>query len=173
MKATVRVEDVEGIVDDYPESGLDGSDGGRSTFAVQAHRTHGLTVLGLDDTISISLEHKEYEIYTIAPIMRVGDVSWAPVALNQMFNGGGAVIDAGLAASDDGGEQKVKGGAKGLTGTASVYGIGAVVCYANSRPTEVAVDGDTGVKYDWNEVDGCLVVSLGVTEGVHELRVDF
>jgi len=65
---------------------------------LQAHRTHGLKVLQLGESISIDLGAKEWEVYTVVPIIQEGDVAWTPVALDQMFNGGGAVRAAGLVA---------------------------------------------------------------------------
>ena len=35
------------------------------------------------------MEPKHWEVFTVAPVERVGDVEWTPVALDQMLNGGG------------------------------------------------------------------------------------
>ena len=40
------------------------------------------------------MEPKHWEVFTVAPVERVGDVEWTPVALDQMLNGGGAVREA-------------------------------------------------------------------------------
>ena len=40
------------------------------------------------------MEPKQWEVFTVAPVERVGDVEWTPVALDQMLNGGGAVREA-------------------------------------------------------------------------------
>ena len=92
-------------------------------------------------------------MYTLAPVLRVGSVAWSPIALDQMFNGGGAVIDADLVADyggDDKSEQTEKGkGEKGVgkhsstlsttTGSARVYGCGTLVCYSSVKPSAARV----------------------------------
>ena len=42
-----------------------------------------------------------------------------------------------------------------LTGTATVYGCGVLVCYASRAPTGVGVDG-AGGKFEYQAADGCL-----------------
>lgn len=192
-----------------------------TVFAVQAHRTHGVRLLRVGEAIEITLKPKEWEVYTVAPVLRVGPVSWSPIALDQMFNGGGAVMDAGLldvgrsvgrtfdrsvgggggggaegargagqkeknmereqeeeeeggaAAAAAAGAAKVGGPSTGLTGTARVYGCGVLVCYSSVKPSAVTVDGFVCGKYDWTQADGCLMVWLGTTEGVHEVCAEF
>jgi raffinose synthase len=194
VTAAVRLQDVEGILEDYPDSGKEekkhgagagaaggggeggaGGGGGETLFAVQAHRTHRLRLLKLEESIEITLKPKEWEVYTVAPVLRVGAVCWSPIALDQMFNGGGAVIDAGLVANKEGAVKKSEvagGGAGSVTGSASVYGCGVLVCYSSVKPAAVTVDGFV-VKHEWAEADGCLKVWLGTTEGTHEVRVAF
>ena len=91
----------------------------------------------------------------------MGSVAWSPIALDQMFNGGGAVIDADLVAAadaaaaadddddygaDDKSKQMEKGeGEKGgekqsskvstTAGFARVYGCGTLVCYSSVKPS--------------------------------------
>ena len=59
------------------------------------------------------MEPKHWEVFTVAPVERVGDVEWTPVALDQMLNGGGAVREASLALVR---EIETPGGASGSPG---------------------------------------------------------
>ena len=126
----------------------------------------------------LAMEPKHWEVFPVAPVERVGDVEWTPVALDQMLNGGGAVREASVAlvreietrrASFDVSRQTfVEWAFIGLTGmlkskargtepssrgrektrpkkknlraaaAATVYGCGALVCYSNRAPDDVA-----------------------------------
>ena len=160
--ASVRPEDVEGMVR------RDGS--GDEEFVIQAHRTRVLSLLKPGQRMpDLVLGPKEWEVYTVAPVLSSGDVKWAPVALDQMLNGGGA-IKSGLTLAS---ESAVKGkGGGGVVGTVGVYGCGALVCYSNAEPDEVEVDG-TRVKARWQKADGNLIVPLGPREGDHAVVVRF
>ena len=56
---------MEGILDDYPDSGK-GIEEEATVFAVQAHRTHGVQLLRVGETIEIELEHKVWDLFAAA-----------------------------------------------------------------------------------------------------------
>ena len=112
----------------------------------------------------------EWEVYTLAPVLRVGSVAWSPMALDQMFNGGGGVIDADLVASaaaaddDDKSKQTERGkGEKGVgkhsstvstttTGFAKVYGCGTLVCYSSVKPSAVRISSNHALGFHFSRV---------------------
>ena len=149
-----------------------------------------------------SLEPKQWEVFTVAPVERVGDVEWTPVALDQMLNGGGAVREATLEETSDGtgtprgaagspgtSESKAKAKARAnadakspspspspstfVRGAATVYGCGALVCYSNRAPDDVRVDGASVRGWTWSRRDGCLTIPLGTREGTHGVAATF
>jgi raffinose synthase len=131
VDAAVAPEDVEGIDDDRDEpargetptatatatarEGDDPSDDRGRAFIVRAHRSRAMRRMAKDARWIRSLEPKQWEVFTVAPVERVGDVEWTPVALDQMLNGGGAVREATLEETSDG--TGTPGGASGSPGT--------------------------------------------------------
>ena len=49
-----------------------------------------------------TLRHREWEIFTFAPIQAVEHVAWAALGLADMLNSGGALLKDSLQRTDDG-----------------------------------------------------------------------
>ena len=170
--ASVRPEDVEGMV-----TGT--ADGSNEEFVIQAHRTRSLSLLKPGQRMpDLLLGPKEWEVYTVCKVLVAGAVKWAPVALDQMLNGGGALESCSLTLAHGVKEGAAKGkggkggGRAGVVGETTLYGCGALVCYSSVEPIEVEVDG-ARVRAKWRASDGNLIVPLGPREGTHAVVVRF
>ena len=106
--AAVAPEDVEGA-----ETSSDREPTDDDVFIVRAHRSRAMRRMKKDARWRLAMEPKHWEVFTVAPVERVGDVEWTPVALDQMLNGGGAVREASLALVR---EIETPGGASGSPG---------------------------------------------------------
>jgi raffinose synthase len=122
----VRPSDVEGI------SG--------SSFAVYAHKTEELRVLGLNEGWELTLGELDFEIFTIMPVAD----GFAPLGLADKFNGGGAVRFAYR-------EQKT-------WGVELTYG-GTFIAYSETLPLATTVDGEL-VRFDYDEKRKLLIVPV-------------
>jgi len=147
VTATLRVTDVVGLRE---AARAEATAAGRSdveelTYACKAtggakHGGTKISILREEDAFARELEGKAWEIYAIAPVMRRGDVEFTPIALEGMLNGGGAVAATSLSApkGEEGDGGGGGGGGGGAIGVVSVYGCGALACYANFEPTRVS-----------------------------------
>ena len=114
--ASVRPEDVEGMVT------RDTDASSSQEFVIQAHRTRSLSLLRPGQRMpDLLLGPKEWEVYTVCEVLARGG-EWAPVALDQMLNGGGALESCSLtpahgvkegAAEGKGGKGGGSGGRRG------------------------------------------------------------
>jgi hypothetical protein len=114
------------------------------------------------------LAHKEWDIFTIAEIRRVGGdgINFAPIGLSGMYNGGGGVLKFSTTTT--------------LAVEVSVYGLGELVCYASTRPKRIIRSGEgsddvttTQVVFSHDERTGALAVDLGCYEGHHALKIQW
>lgn len=70
--------------------------GHEGAFAVWEHKSRSLQILDNgDEQIAIALAHRDWDIFTIAPIQTTESVQWAPIGLGDMLNSGGALEMAG------------------------------------------------------------------------------
>ena len=126
----VRPIDVEtlrpsGAPSGSPSGAGAGAEGGGGAFAVWRYRAGRLCVLESASTsVDLTLRAREWEVFTIVPIQRRGDVSWAPLGLGDMLNGGGALLSSGSLTSE-------------ATATLSCRSPGRFVAYAQPRPSRV------------------------------------
>ena len=155
---------------------VEGVNAAGSTYAVRSHRRGDVRVLGLKESVSVMLAHKEWDIFTIAEIRRVGGdgIDFAPIGLSAMYNGGGAVLKFSTTTT--------------LAAEVSVYGLGELVCYASTRPKRIIREGNDGddypaavqtttttqqVAFSHDERTGALAVDLGRDEGHHALKIQW
>ena len=125
-----------------------------ASFVVRSYRRGDVRVLGLKEYTSIMLPHKEWDIFTVAEVLRCGNLEFAAIGLSAMYNGGGAVLRVDIGAN---------------TAGVSAYGLGELVCYASSEPASVVIDGRS-VPTRFNARTRELAVDLGATEAAHEIR---
>ena len=146
VTAELCPRDVEGIADRSAPG---------ASFAVRSHRRGEIRILGLKECTTLMLAHKDWEIFTVAEILRAGSVDFAAIGLSAMYNGGGAVLSIDV---------------NGNNASVSAYGLGELVCYASQSPKSVAVNGHA-VSFAFDPRLGALSVQLGAFEGVHELKI--
>jgi hypothetical protein len=103
----------------------------------------GVALMAYDERSRVLLEPKQCAIYTFAPVGSVGSagggggrVAWAVLGMEDMFNAGGALVDASV---DDETSQL----------HLVVRGVGSLLLYASQRPSALSLDGASAeVLYD-------------------------
>jgi raffinose synthase len=109
-------------------------------FAAWSHRSGTLQFLPSGDSSAIqNLDHRDYEVYTIVPVLqssRIGGSSsdsllWAPIGLVNMFNSGGAILEA---------PTPQRTSESTTTARVSCRGPGRFVAFTNSAPSKVYLE---------------------------------
>jgi raffinose synthase len=108
-------------------------------FVAWRHRSSTLEFLPRGDSVmKAPLEHRDWEIFSIAPIQINDNLMWAPIGLSDMMNSGGAILSARELES-----------ASSLTARRAQFesrGPGRFVAFTNIPPSRVLLDGgDTSV----------------------------
>lgn len=138
--------------------------------AAYAHQAQTVTRLGKAGTLSTTLRAKEWEIFTLSPVMRqpVGRgaemVEWAPFGLGRMLNGGGAIQSSSLA------QLRLRAGVQGRV---SLSASGEFVGYCRPRPREVRANGVPVADFSYDTEAGLLRVPLPRASEQVRLAVDF
>ncbi|CAN0910457.1 Probable galactinol--sucrose galactosyltransferase 6 [Linum grandiflorum] len=156
LTGTIRCRDVDRI----REASLDSSNWDGSC-AVYCHNSGELTTLQYNAVLPVSLKVLEFEIYTVTPIKVLrGGVSFAPLGLIEMFNGGAAI-------------QGVEYGTGGKVWM-EVKGCGKVGVYSSVRPKRCVVD-SCPVEFEYDRVTGLVsfvLEKLGEEGKFHEVEVE-
>jgi raffinose synthase len=121
---------------------------------VWSHRGGRLQLLhGPDACAHATLQHREWDIFTIAPVHAHGTVQWAPIGLVEMLNGGGAVLWTSLGrGSVDHGLAEAR---------VSSRAAGRFVAYCRPRPKSVWREGtELGLPFAYDGATGVLTVQL-------------
>ena len=140
--------------------------GAAGPFAVWRHRAARVEVLERGEAeVEVALAHREWEIFTIAPVRQLGAVRWAPLGLADMMNSGGALSETEMSGGEGGGR---------VAATAVSRGPGRFVAYCAPAPARVVLEreggGDEEAAFRYVEASGQLTFDLaGSTE---RLRVD-
>jgi len=126
--------------------------GGR--FAVWSHLGSRLEVLPSGSAAAqVTLQHREWEVLTIAPVLAQGRVEWAPLGLVEMINAGGAVVATTLTrapADDHDAEAR-------LTSRAA----GRFLAYCTPRPASVWREGgELGLPFSYDDATGLLAMQI-------------
>lgn len=140
--------------------------------AAYAHQAQTVTRLappqagGNAGSLSATLRAKEWEIFTLSPVMRhpvgTGMAEWAPFGLASMLNGGGAVHSSSLA--------QVRLSA-GVQARVSLSASGDFVGYCRPQPREVRANGAV-VGFNYDAEAGVLRVPLPRAAEQVRLAVD-
>jgi raffinose synthase len=142
VSALVRPSDAECL---RPHSG---------PFAVWSHRGGRLQLLpGLDAFAHATLQHREWDVFTVAPVHARGHVQWAPLGLVEMLNGGGAVLWTSLGRSS-----ADRGVAEARVASRAA---GRFVAYCQPRPQSVWREGaELSLPFAYDGATGVLTVQL-------------
>ncbi|CAI9088136.1 OLC1v1022382C1 [Oldenlandia corymbosa var. corymbosa] len=120
--------------------------------AVYSHVRGDLVHLPSNASLPVTLKAREFEVYTIAPVIELANGSaFAAIGLIKMFNSGGAVKELHYELENFG------------TVSMKVRGCGTFGAYASVRPKRVAVD-DEEVALKYEEGTGFLALELRVPD---------
>lgn len=141
--------------------------GGAARFVAFSHTTQRLVALAPNQAMPVSLSSGEGDVITVSPIITRSGVSFAPVGLMAMMNGGAAILScvsdpepasqAGLEEAGRRQQQESQGtsalqysaasgvsGASGASGTVrfllEVRGCGELLLYSSVAPSQVLVN---------------------------------
>eukprot|EP00967_Tisochrysis_lutea_P088011 scaffold124638_cov33-Tisochrysis_lutea.AAC.4 len=123
-------------------------------FAAWTHRGARLHLLpNTEACIHATLQHREWEIVTIAPVHSRGRVRWAPIGLTEMLNSGGAVLWTEL--------KRVGADEVEIEARVAVRAAGRFVAYCEPRPTSVwRDDAELGLPFSYDSTTGVLAVQV-------------
>ncbi|KAJ3677562.1 hypothetical protein LUZ60_003286 [Juncus effusus] len=129
-----------------------------------SHLKGEVTYLPKNVSLPITLNSREYEVFTVIPIKKLSNgVSIAPIGLLRMFNSGGAIKEITYESDQI--------SAVGL----KVRGAGTVGIYSSVRPKRVLVGGNE-VEFEYGECNGLVEFELEVRiEELYlwDVRVEF
>ncbi|PPD96795.1 hypothetical protein GOBAR_DD06201 [Gossypium barbadense] len=112
-----------------------------------------VTYLPRNAFMSITLKPREYEVFTIVPVMALSSGSkFAPIGLTKMFNSGGAI--KGLKYET---ENPV------ATVIMKVRGCGPFGAYSSTKPQRITVDSEE-VEFEYEGESGLVTFALKVPE---------
>ena len=111
--------------------------------------------------MEFDLAPRDWELVTVSPLQRAGDLSWAPIGLLQMLNGGGAVISSSLHNGL---------GPRGVLARMVLRAGGLVGAYCSERPVSVRANG-APVEYEYDELSGLLTIPLPRAANLLEVSV--
>ena len=169
VTARVRVDDVEGMSE--PQGGPP-ADGASATHVLFGHRAQvPVPVRRGGEAHELRLPTRGWEVFAVAPIARHRGVSWAPLGLVRMINGGGALVSSGLGGGGEGGE-----GGDSVSARVALKAAGEFGAVCQPRPRTVRV-GTEALAFSHDAASGMLRVDVpGATasaEAPAELIVEF
>lgn len=123
-------------------------------FAVYRYGTEELRVCGGSQGVEVQLGKAGSDLVWVAPLQQSAGVSFAPLGLVEMFNGGGAVLSASLLP----GHQRaaaaaaaaVSSGGPAAVAALQVRGCGRFLAYSSARPKSVLLN-LTPHNFSWDE----------------------
>ena len=118
--------------------------------AMYSYRKRELNVVGADEAVPIEVARREWEVVTASPIQRVGHVSYAPLGLLDMINGGGALLSSEL-------NNAVL---QAPTARTVIKATGEFGAYCSHKPRQVLVDGSSVDAFAYDDASGLLTVQL-------------
>eukprot|EP00569_Conticribra_weissflogii_P009358 CAMPEP_0171367560 /NCGR_PEP_ID=MMETSP0879-20121228/6161_1 /TAXON_ID=67004 /ORGANISM="Thalassiosira weissflogii, Strain CCMP1336" /LENGTH=1092 /DNA_ID=CAMNT_0011875619 /DNA_START=24 /DNA_END=3302 /DNA_ORIENTATION=+ len=136
VDATIRPRDVESF--------NNGENAAKGPFIAYGCQCRTFRVLDtLDSEISLKLGHREWDIFTIAPINQKYGLSFAPIGLGDMLNPSGAIVATNSLISAHDGDEKGSGQDSDLPTRIKVEiwsrGSGRFLAYSSNCPSKVIV----------------------------------
>lgn len=170
LTGTVRAADVDSI------SQVVGADWNGETV-VYAYRSGEVVRLPQGASLPVTLKALEYELFHFCPIKEItSNISFAPIGLLDMFNGGGAVEQCEVHVSSDKQSEHFDGEASSeLTAALSenrsaaatialkVRGCGRFGAYSSQRPLKCIVR-NVETEFNYEPATGLLTLNLPVPE---------
>ncbi|KAK4372597.1 hypothetical protein RND71_007981 [Anisodus tanguticus] len=118
-------------------------------------------------SVPVTLKVLEYEVFHFSPVKEVvTNISFAPIGLLDMINGGGAVDQYEVHLASERKPEHFDSRSQSLTVTVSltVRGCGRFGVYISQRPLKCSVDGADAV-FNYNNVSGLLTEYPNSTRG--------
>ncbi|KAG1653556.1 hypothetical protein FOA52_004063 [Chlamydomonas sp. UWO 241] len=163
LSVTVRPVDVEGMVVALEQQA--GADADQR-YALYTHHTRRLSLVHATDGVNVSLASGKAEAVTVACVLMTPDgaVTFAPLGLVDMYNGGGAVTgvscghgDSSSGSSGSGGS--MDGGGPPPSFTVGVRGTGRFLCHCSRRPACVSTN-SLALAFEYDGDNGSLHVDV-------------
>lgn len=148
-------------------------------YVAYVYEPKAMHVGGEDLCVSVGLEAQKSEIVSFSPVLRLGEILFAPVGLLNMMNGTGGVISCSGANKSMG--ITVEKGKKGksketsigvhrLSGKSTVFttevrGCGTLLCYTSREPVDMWI-GSQSVGFEYDLFTGALKAQLPRTESM-------
>ncbi|KAG8385956.1 hypothetical protein BUALT_Bualt03G0099100 [Buddleja alternifolia] len=126
------------------------SDGWNGDAVVYSHRHEGLVYLANNTSLSMTLDSKEYEVFTVVLVKEMSNkVAFAPIGLTKMFNSGGAIKELSYELEKPG------------TVDMKVHGCGPFGAYSTVKPKTIQVEAKE-VKFEYEEASGLITFVLKI-----------
>ena len=118
-------------------------------FAVWGHKAQALQVLAHGNyVVEETLGHRDWDIFTFAPVQKMESVQWAPIGLGDMLNSGGALETVGPLEQTlikDGFQSSTSDWHESTTAAITSRGPGRFVAYCQPAPSSIMInDGRDG-----------------------------
>jgi len=151
VSCTIKPSDVEDFIHGEDEE----------VYATFSHRGQQLKVLQRRESHAFQLRKREWDLFTISAIKSLRGVSWAPLGLTAMLNGGGAVVKSNLSSR-----------LRHVLATVTLRAKGKFTAYCNPRPTCVEIDGQRA-EFTHDAATGLLAVGMKRSAESAEVAVWF
>jgi len=135
-------------------------------FAVWGHRSGILYSLNSGvESIDTSLQHQDWDIFTVVPVLQSDSVAWAPIGLGDMMNSGGALelvgpLDQAIVVDEINGQLRMS-----TTADITTRGPGRFVAFSRPAPSSIMInDGrqsqPSTLLFDYDSASGLLSFEL-------------
>ncbi|XVF03559.1 hypothetical protein REPUB_Repub05bG0004100 [Reevesia pubescens] len=136
-------------VDYLPEVAGDGWTGDSILYS---HRGGEVAYLARNASMSITLKPREYELFTMVPVMALSNgAKFAPIGLIKMFNSGGAIKELKYESE------------KSTSISLKVRGCGLFGAYSSTQPQRIIVDSQE-VQFEYEVESGLITIAIRVPE---------
>eukprot|EP00908_Phaeocystis_cordata_P007187 Transcript_1783.p1 GENE.Transcript_1783~~Transcript_1783.p1 ORF type:complete len:589 (-),score=246.71 Transcript_1783:205-1905(-) len=164
VHASLRAEEVEGLQPIMTTPMHAAEPEPEVAWVLFGHNAQVPLPLRRGEAHRLFLEPREWEVFTVSALERRDGVSWAPLGLVQMLNGGGALVASELS------RRGLFGGA--LWAHVQLRASGEFGAYCQPCPRSVRVDGEPA-EFQHDAATGMLRVALPVDAAPVELMVEF
>lgn len=110
-------------------------------FAIWGHKTASLRIVESGtESVESSLEHRNWDIFTVVPVEKSDLVAWAPIGLGDMMNSGGALelvgpLDEVIVVDSTNKQIRIS-----TTADITTRGPGRFVAYCQPAPSSIMIN---------------------------------